>query len=71
MPNADDLETRVQLLERALAKVLGTDDFEAPSPKPISPLPAPQLNNNLENELIVCLRRSQCTEDDLSYIVCI
>ena len=29
MPNAHNLEARVQLLERALAKLLGTDDFEA------------------------------------------
>lgn len=29
MPDAHDLEARVQLLERALAKLLGTDDFEA------------------------------------------
>ena len=28
MPDAQDLEARVQLLERALAKLLGTDDFE-------------------------------------------
>ncbi|CAM3258813.1 DEAD/DEAH box helicase [Corynebacterium gottingense] len=29
MPDAHDLETRVQLLERALSKLLGTEDFEA------------------------------------------
>lgn len=50
MLNADDLEARVQLLERALAKLLGTDDFEAfltetgaeqSPPKPTTP-PQPQ-----------------------------
>ncbi|OFT30673.1 hypothetical protein HMPREF3170_03985 [Corynebacterium sp. HMSC08D02] len=29
MSNANNLKARVQLLERALAKPLGTDDFEA------------------------------------------
>jgi len=29
MPDAHDLEARVQLLERALSKLLGTEDFEA------------------------------------------
>ena len=51
MPNADALEARVQLLERALAKLLGTDDFEAfltetraeqSPPKPTTPPQPPQ-----------------------------
>ena len=54
MPNADDLEARVQLLERALAKLLGTDVFEAfltetetkqiPSP-PSTPATPPQASH--------------------------
>lgn len=53
MPNADDLEARVQLLERALAKLLGTDDFEAfltetgaeqSPPKPATPPQPPQVS---------------------------
>lgn len=53
MLNADDLEARVQLLERALAKLLGTDDFEAfltetgaeqSPPKPTTPPQPPQVS---------------------------
>ena len=54
MPNADDLEARVQLLECALAKLLGTDDFEAfltetgteqSPPKPATPPQPPQASH--------------------------
>lgn len=53
MPDTHDLETRVQLLERTLAKLLGTDDFEAfltetgteqPRPKPATPPQPPQAS---------------------------
>lgn len=50
MSDVHDLEARVQRLERALAKLLGTDDFEAflapPAPAaPPTPTPAPTPTN--------------------------
>lgn len=76
MPNADDLEARVQLLERALAKFLGTDDFEAflteteteteqTRPKPTRPPQPPQVSQATAPEDLTAVTNSSSPDTKL------
>lgn len=74
MPNADDLEARVQLLERALTKLLGTDDFEAfltetgagqSQPKPTRPPQPPQVSQATAPEDLTAVTNSSSPDTKL------